>query len=502
MSFLTEPQWASLLSCFLLGQDQIRILHIRARPRKSIQASYEVLEAAPEKPLPFPNSFFTAICWDSQIFDLLNRKDLWTEIWRILVDGGIVFGPVPNCMQSLIKHVAFLRSLGYSHIQGYVLLPLTTRPWSVIPVWPKKVSRGALQHLSLRVGRNPKNTVGLKIALLLERLGVLNKIIPQVFLAARKQVNSNRGSSQSLVDILEELLRESEIVLSLSLGTGKVILPVFSLAGKALAYVRLAHDKRRSALLKNEARVLIRLEQKHFDCAELPHVIASGTWRGFFYVIETTVENGAKPSREFKSIHLRWLCELFNQTARWQLIEDSAYLKTLQWQLDYISTRVETKVRELLHRQIADVIRQLKQAGLLPFGVSQREFSIDHSLEVGDKLFVVDWEHARDEYPPYFDLFHCLLSLNPISTVDALFQHWRNLFFQKGVGQVVIEQYSRGIGLDSRLGYLFLWLYIVDQLTIYLQTPDHLRAGWMIRMLEEMDRQPYFAQSNWLGGAT
>jgi len=356
----------------------------------------------------------------------------------------------------------------------------------------------ALQHVKCWLGRVPKNSIALMAAIFLAKVRLFVTLVRSPFVVARKSVSDDQICS-GFAGLLKRSTGAAEHVFSLYSGTCKGVLAVFLLNGKPAAYVRLAVDSRRQRLLENEVQVLRWLARYHFEHGSVPFVIKYGRYLDSYYIVESTVDH-PRPSRGMNPTHLKWLCELFNKTAQWRLLRESGYWRILQQQLDYVFASVNMRRKDQVRARIADVLVKLEQCGPLPFGLCQRECSAEHFLEAGKKLFVVDWEHARREYPPYFDLFHYLLSIRPPSDENALLKRWQNLFFKPGPPGNAIRQYSKEIGLDDKIGYFFLWLYVIDQLMIYSETPDHLRVKWMATIAESMCTDYRYAERNWLGG--
>lgn len=134
----------------------------------------------------------------------------------------------------------------------------------------------------------------------------------------------------------------------------------------------------------------------------IPKILAEGVWyeRPF---IGISPFSGVRGKRILSAEHFAWCRRLF-----------LADQKKFTWEQSPFRLNLHTKYSILqrhhhLATPLAHVFKKADQflhGRVFPFGWAHRDFTPWNTRMDGDQLLVFDWEMARPDYPPGYDLFH------------------------------------------------------------------------------------------------
>ena len=103
-----------------------------------------------------------------------------------------------------------------------------------------------------------------------------------------------------------------------------------------------------------------------------------------------------------------------------------------------------------------------------------------------DKLFVVDWEHARFDFPPIFDFYSLFLSLPGFGYQE---------FFSKKIKYA--KEMKDFLKLDSNSAFWFFWLFLIDQLYLQFSIGAKESGEKILNFLEGVIENEKYYKDNW-----
>jgi hypothetical protein len=414
-----------------------------------------------------------------------------------------------------------LTKIGFSHVRGFALLPPYNCSSISLPLEDGNFVPEALDQLWLHKGKTFWNRAKLIILQVLNEIGLGRLVCRSVLYIARKRqkqdnmaperLSRNDASarpptskdpkhqmSKNIVDALSHKMRRRDLTIGVYPGHRKFIMPMYS-QDEILGYAKLFQGREVEAGL-NEAEMLKRLACYDFKTAEVPQILAEiEDKEAGQYALVISTKEGLRNFRALSGKHIDWLVELFNTTSVSIAFEESEYYSTVKAQLSRVlSYGKYFWLEDLIDKAIADLV----ECGCCPLGVAQREFPYFHALRSHEGLFVIDWELADGRYPPYFDLYHGLLSscgrmhndplLNYVAKVTSLF------FSRDNVRDTVID-YGQRIGLSNRLSYSLFTLYLLDQCAIHLRWDEtDTMVKQKIEVLNLLSNESRYSRSKWL----
>jgi len=280
----------------------------------------------------------------------------------------------------------------------------------------------------------------------------------------------------------------------------KNIVTVFSSDGSLESFSKFSSGEQGEEIIENEVKILQYLADYEFDTAIVPKIVSYQTnlERSF---LEISPKSVLKFPKRMCEIHVDWLIELFSKTSTLALFKESAFFPEIHDKLKVIKFYFHDQSSAWLDELCEDMVSAIHDLNL-PFGLVQREFPFYHACLIGDskKLFVFDWEFGRANYPPLFDLFHCLLSDKYISGAgNVLFpDRVTKTLFDSKQSQVFIKRYLEGLNLSSKIVYPLFILFLIDQLACYLPFVNELeevRGHW--DALQKLKNKSSFSLEKW-----
>jgi len=173
--------------------------------------------------------------------------------------------------------------------------------------------------------------------------------------------------------------------------------------GEVLGYIKLPLTGAAAERVRHEAKLLTRLWDK-FPCLRphIPQVLHSSQWNGGFMLFQSSGPRARGPSA-FGRLHTRFLQQLWKaepvRTAGHRLVEEVA----AGWQR--VQPQLATEWRDLGEASLQEASRRLEGA-TVSCGVMHGDFAPWNTRQENGRLFVFDWESAKEQTPKLWDVFH------------------------------------------------------------------------------------------------
>jgi hypothetical protein len=370
------------------------------------------------------------------------------------------------------RHAATFALLSLRDGRGY-FLPLTS-------------PRAAVASLDMYNAQSRKAKVAKHALAMAARLGVCPPPLTRVALDPER--GNDEAARWALLDKAQSILGSDDLMCAVSMGTPgpdrKPVIQFVNGRGRVLAYAKVGRDDRTRALVQREARALSEWDSGRARSFAVPALLFSGEV-GECYLCVQSAPSGLERSTgpEIGDEHRRFLSDLAARGTRWMSLDESPFWLEL---LGRTERSTSPFYRSLL-RRAATVLRRRAGQEPIPFHFSHGDFAPWNLKMVGQRLYVFDWEYAREQCPVGTDLFHFLIRS------AVLLQGWsdaRLLQTLTGSGprRAMVEQHLRGFGLDRRWVDLLLLAYLVDQLSsqaVEIDPNGPLAAG-MVSMISAL----------------
>ncbi len=174
--------------------------------------------------------------------------------------------------------------------------------------------------------------------------------------------------------------------------------------GEPLAIAKVGTSDAAAALLCNEARWLARLAGTPL-AVQVPRLIDFFERASACVLLEGAGAGEPGSSRRPQLHHLQFLAHLQQATAPHAGFCGSRMQAALHETFGALHGKLTDEWRRRAENALALVGQEL-DAAPLPMVAAHRDFAGWNMLESADRLFVFDWEFAREGYTPLYDLFH------------------------------------------------------------------------------------------------
>lgn len=328
---------------------------------------------------------------------------------------------------------------------------------TALPIDSRKILNSSLTALCL--AKRPP--IVKKIIISVLRIFNLPTFYPSIF---RKQFCLVIGKeSETIFSFLSQGLNIPDIKLSLSIykGSGKFIAPLFnSETGENIGYAKIyASEKDGERYGKTEARALRFLKQPPFKSAEVPRVLLSAYF-GDNLVNAVSTKSGLKNFKGVSNKHIEWIKELAKETGAKKSFKDSSFATVIKEKMELIKNRISRDDFLVVNRFYEEAVEALNDKEFI-FSFVNREFDCHELLHHKNKNLVIDWEHAREEFPPLFDVFSLLLSEGEgwLQDLEAIF------FYKNKKSDRIIGEFLREWGISGENAYFMFLLFLFDRLS-------------------------------------
>ncbi|CAN5576884.1 hypothetical protein BH11BAC2_BH11BAC2_08960 [soil metagenome] len=264
--------------------------------------------------------------------------------------------------------------------------------------------------------------------------------------------------------------------------TRKVVMEIHQ-GTSTVGFVKIPVTEKSSELVKNECDMISELGKYDFSTLSLPRISGkvTGTAR-----ISNVKPAFTIPADRITAIHVRAMAELYalsherkaiTETAAWTSITNN--MEWMKRELLFTNGMDATKTRRLIH-----LLRKLFNT--LPIGesvavsVSHGDFTPWNMYCDEQRLYVYDWELARNGIPMLFDLYHftfqstILQQRKDYKAVKDSIQKWS----QTPLVKQLFHKYKINHSLHLRLYLLFTVSHYIRQ---YIGEKEILtQSHWMI----------------------
>jgi hypothetical protein len=291
-----------------------------------------------------------------------------------------------------------LERIGFRSTLDFSVLPsLDQARWFIPSMPPQIAARGLDLYVPYRFGPRVKK----QAASMLARVGLLDRVGDRLVLGRRAESALERG--------IDRATGGAAAYLALSTGSAqaqrKPTLQVMGRDGHVIGYAKLARSAESREALGREASWLRALAERPGLRGAIPRLIATFETEDAVANIQTPGPRRAGPTT-FGQPHHAFLRALvaetrrrmpFHQTAGWRL-----WLATFEG----VDAQLSQSWRDRLHAALGRLGSILGDRELT-VATAHRDFRPrNHRLTDDGRLFVFDWEMARPEMVPLYDVMH------------------------------------------------------------------------------------------------
>lgn len=340
-------------------------------------------------------------------------------------------------------------------------LPVNEGRGYLLPINRKLAANG----LMLYNAQSEKAKVG-KALLMKPYISLFSSLLMKsVSVTTSRDLNIGKKSDLLIFEYLKNVTNWGNLDFALSLGTPgphrKPVVQLNNREGVIVGYAKVGWNEVTNSLVKNEADTIKNLSHTSFDSFSMPSVLHADWWHGRYITILSSPEGKLLPAPSTLNImYMNVINELADLRTQSMPIRKSAFWAEL---LNRVKKIKNSYYRGILERNGIPRIETSLSNLPLPFHMSHGDLAPWNAYIRDGKLFLYDWEYARQDAPPGWDLFHFiyqtngyLKNSNPNELYEAIVcddyksmskQYWEKL----------------GIGEDAR-NILFL-LYIIERLS-------------------------------------
>lgn len=264
--------------------------------------------------------------------------------------------------------------------------------------------------------------------------------------------------------------------------TRKVVLEIHQ-GNQTSGFVKIPITEISTKLVTNEIEMLKELNKYDFTTLSLP--IVSKKIQGHARI------SNVKPSiiisaDRITAIHLRAMADLYAISHERKSIESSNAWKTIQDNLEWLkkdlllTNGLDPKKINSLIKLLRKLYNTIPTTEKISLSVSHGDFTPWNMYCDEQRLFVYDWEMARNGIPMFFDLFHftyqsCILQQRKnYNAVNESINLWK----QQPLAQQLTQKYNINLVLHEQLYLLFTVSHYVRQ---YIGEKELLtQSQWMI----------------------
>jgi thiamine kinase-like enzyme len=264
--------------------------------------------------------------------------------------------------------------------------------------------------------------------------------------------------------------------------TRKVVLEIHE-GNKTIGFIKIPITKVSTALVTNEIEMLKELNKYDFTTLSLPTVSKKIQGHARISNIKPSIIISAD---RITAIHIRAMADLYAISHESKSIESSNAWKTIQDNLEWLkrdlllTSGLDPKKINSLVKLLRKLYNATPISEKISLSVSHGDFTPWNMYCNEQRLFVYDWEMARNGIPMFFDLFHftyqsCILQQRKnYNAVNESINLWK----QQPLAQQLTQKYNINLVLHEQLYLLFTVSHYVRQ---YIGEKELLiQSQWMI----------------------
>ena len=254
---------------------------------------------------------------------------------------------------------------------------------------------------------------------------------------------------------------------------------------KTTHFIKIPLSDETQQLIKNELEMLNELNKYDFTTLSFP----SGSQTGKGYARLSNIKPAVTiPADRITAIHIRTQAELYALSNEKKAIADSAAWKTITSNMESLKLDLlfangleQEEIRHVLHL-LRKLYNTLHAGESIPVSVSHGDFTPWNMYCDEQRLYVYDWELAKNGIPMFFDMFHFTFQ------TTVLRQHKDFSAIQKEIAtwtktplvQQLVHKYKINLTLHLRLYLLFTVSHYLRQ---YIAEKELLeQSKWMMNV--------------------
>jgi len=335
-------------------------------------------------------------------------------------------------------------------------IPSLDNPTWIIPVNNKLVAKSSLEMYqpSKKSVRLLKNILSFSLTMGLSPL--LNNVI-----IVLEPLGLSEDAMTEITKFLSQIYDINNIEMALFTGTpgltAKKSLQIMNRnTGGIKSYIRIGENPFTKTLLENEMKILKRLKGLSLRSAQIPTVLLyERHFQISFLLISTHRKPGCYYTHHIEASHVKFLGELFKKTLRKMFVS--------RWLERNIKIIGENNSIIVAIKYIKNIMKNKK----IEICMIQGDFTPWNMFFTPEgELFIFDWELARIDGLPYYDLINFKIKN------DILVKHMETSMIFKGLYsskfQGLVKSYIEIAGLNSNIEFkIYLFLYLLRELNLY-----------------------------------
>ncbi len=290
-----------------------------------------------------------------------------------------------------------------------------------------------------------------------------------------------------LPDHLMRILGREDLSFAISLGTPgthrKPVVQVIEKSGRSLAFAKIGWNPATRELVGNEAQVLQSLQAQNPHNLCLPALLHLGRWHDRLICLQSTPAPNAKQASQVLSpSYLAALHELAALDSRRLPLGESAFWKSLGgWR-----SRMEGSWPGYALLARLDLVGQRLGAREWPFHFCHGDFVPWNALMIDGRPFLFDWEYARAQWLPGYDLLHFLFQTRLLlARKTAASIYWSVL--KRITRSAELKSYWQKLHIEEAELPFLIQLYLLDRAIYHAYvSPGHFWALQRILALAEI----------------
>lgn len=248
-------------------------------------------------------------------------------------------------------------------------------------------------------------------------------------------------------------------------------------------FIKIPLTPEANTLVENEYEMVNTLNQYDFTALSLPKASKRINGRTRLSNVKPAI---VIPADRINAIHLSAMAELYSMSNDRKKISDTAAWESIKNNISFLGQET-VFINNLSKEKTLDLVALLKElfnrvsdTELVPVSVSHGDFTPWNMYCDEQRLYVYDWEMARNGIPMMFDVFHftyqstILQQRRNYNAVKSTIHQWS----QSALAEQMISKYGINLELHHRLYLLFTVSHYLRQ---YLGERELLmQSHWMV----------------------
>jgi hypothetical protein len=307
------------------------------------------------------------------------------------------------------------------------------------------------------------------LAYCLSRLGLSTVWTPWLLLTAKK----DGGKDQPGLHSLFQEIFGCDVEIGLFTGTPgylrKSTMQIMNASGSILGYAKIGASPQTQAIVSNEAATLSRLSVLELGDTLIPESLFCGDTEGGNRILIQSTQKGHMSSAPLipDERHFDFISRLFRLTGKEEAFRESACFREIA---DRIAD-LEEYAGEYRMRTLDDAFTwasQVINTATVPLCLAHRDFTPWNTFLVRKKLYVFDWEFAREAWIPLCDAFHFVLQKGILVDREGEGILWKRLTDDVSKEGRFLKRCATSAGITEYVYPALLTFYLVDVMTTYL----------------------------------